>query len=86
MTPSLAVVRVGSAGWSKIPIVLPLFLLWIPLLLLAPLVLAAAVAVSAVGRLPVWRALRAFWDVSCALTGTDVDVLVDGHRVWVRLV
>ena len=86
MTPSLALIRVGSGqGWS-VPIVLPLFLLWIPLVLLAPLLLLVALGVSVCGRWPVWRGLRAFWDVSCALTGTDVDVLSDGHRVWVRLV
>lgn len=85
MTPSLAVIRVGGWGWWNVPIVLPLFLLWIPVLLLAPLVLLVALAASVCGRLPVWRGLRAFWDVTCALTGTDVDVLADGHRVSVRI-
>ena len=86
MTPSLAVVHVGTAEWSRFPIVLPLFLLWIPVTLLAPVVLLVALVMSAFGRMHVWRGLRAFWDVTCGLPGTDVDVLADGHRVRVRIV
>jgi hypothetical protein len=86
MTPSVAMVRVyTSHGW-RIRLWLPLFLLWIPFLLLLPLILLALVIVSVPGRMKPWRMAGALWAVLCSLCGTDVRVVSDGNRVSVRIV
>ncbi len=85
MTPNFAVVRVETPGWRGFPILLPLFLLWIPLALLSPLILLI-VAVACLGcGINLGRALAAFWDLSCSLPGTHVQVRSDGNRVLVRI-
>ena len=83
--PMFAVVRVETPHWRTFPIWLPLFLLWIPLLLLSPLIFVVVLGVCIAGRINPWRAIRAFWDLTCSLPGTDVQVHTDGNHVVVRI-
>ncbi|HVZ82652.1 MAG TPA: hypothetical protein VG893_03175 [Terracidiphilus sp.] len=85
MTPNLAVIRIEGNRWWGFPIVLPLFLLWIPAILLAPFVLAVLAVACLVFDVGFGRAVATFWGILCGLSGTDVRVSVDGKRVKVRI-
>ena len=71
--------------WRGIRLWLPLFLLWIPLVLLSPLIFLVVLGVCLAGRINPWRAIAAFWAISCSLPGTDVRVCADGNQVTVRI-
>ena len=88
MIPSLAIVRVeGEHFWCPtIPV--PLFLLWILLLLFSPLILLALVVLWAIclgAGYPLWRALGTVWRMVCALPGTEVRITADGKHITVRI-
>jgi hypothetical protein len=95
MTPSIAIVSIESPSapplWRRIRLWIPLFLLWIPFLLLAPIILPALVVtcwlvrVNRLGRVNPWRAIRVLWGLLCALPGTDVRVAAEGNRILVRI-
>lgn len=85
MIPSIATVRIENPQWRGIRLWLPLFLLWIPLIVLSPLILLLVLAVSAAGRINPWRVIATFWALSCGLRGTDVRVCADGNKVVVRI-
>jgi len=88
MTPNIAVIRIESEHFHCPAIPLPLFLLWIPVLLLSPLILMALLvlwAVSLGAGYPFWRALKTFWEILCALPGTDVRVTAEGNHVTVKI-
>lgn len=85
MTPSIAVVQIESPHWRMPTLWLPLFLLWIPALLLAPFVLIVLIAVCLAGRVNLWRAIAAFWGILCALPGTHIHVDTHDTRVRVRI-
>ncbi len=85
MTPNIAVIRIQSAhGWCP-PIPLPLFLLWIPGILLAPFVLVALWIVFLVFKIPFWRGVGVFWDILCSLPGTNVRVCAEGKNITVQI-
>jgi len=85
MTPNLAVIRIQSEhAWCP-PIPLPLFLLWIPGILLAPFILLTIWITCLVFHLRFWRSLRILWDVLCALPGTNVRVCVEGKKITVHI-
>ncbi len=86
MTPNLAVIRIEPEHAWVPPIPVPLFLLWIPGLLLAPFVLLAIWIVCLVYGLRFWRSLRVLWDLLCALPGTNVRVCAEGKKITVRIV
>lgn len=85
MTPSIAVVHVENPRWRPIRLWLPLFLLWIPLLFLSPLILIVIVGLSLAGGLNPWQAIGTFWKLLCSLRGTEVRVTADGNKVYVRI-
>jgi hypothetical protein len=85
MTPNLAVVHIDNPHWRGIHLWLPLFLLWIPVILLSPLILLLVLIVCFLGRINPWRALAAFWSITCSLPGTDVRVQAEGNHVRVRI-
>ena len=85
MTPNIAIVHVANPHWRGIHLWLPLFLLWIPLILLSPLILLVVFGICLAGRINPWRAIAAFWGLVCSLPGTDVRVCADGNRVTVRI-
>jgi len=86
MTPNIAIVHVENPHWRGIHLWLPLFLLWIPVILLSPLILLVVFGICLAGRISPWRAIAAFWGLVCSLPGTDVRVCADGNRVTVRIV
>ena len=85
MTPNVAIVHVENPHWPGIHLWLPLFLLWIPVILLSPLILLVVFAVCLAGRINPWQAIASFWGLVCSLPGTDVRVCADGNRVTVRI-
>jgi hypothetical protein len=85
MTPNIAIVRFENAHCRKIRLWVPLFLLWIPLVVLSPLILLVVVGVCLAGRISPWRAMAALWALSCSLPGTDVRVCAEGNHVMVRI-
>lgn len=85
MTPNVAMIQIENAHWRNIRLWLPLFLLWIPALLLAPFVLLVLGAACLVFNVSFGRAVATFWGILCGLPGTDVRVGMDGKRVTVRI-
>lgn len=86
MTPNLAIVRIENERWWCPPIPIPLFLLWIPAILLGPFVLLVLWAMCLARGVRFWPVLSVAWGILCALPGTSVRVTADGNRVHVRIV
>lgn len=86
MTPNIAIVHISRPQRSGFHIWLPLFLLWIPLVLLSPVLFLIVLGVCIAGRVNVWRAIAAFWNISCSLPGTHVHVRSKGDQVTVRII
>jgi hypothetical protein len=85
MTPNVAVIRIETGHGSRALIPLPLFLLWIPGILLAPFILFGIWIACMALELRFWRTLRVLWDLVCALPGTHVRVCADGKKIMVRI-
>jgi len=85
MTPNLAIVHVSVSSGPNFRLWLPLFLLWIPGVLLAPFILLVLLICCLAGGIPFWRSIATFWSVLCGLPGTDVRVSTEGNRVLVRI-
>jgi hypothetical protein len=85
VTPNLAIVRIETPRWRCVPLWIPLFLLWIPAVLLSPIVLLVILGLSIAGKMNFFNTFRVFWDLICALPGTQVRVTADGTNVRVRI-
>jgi hypothetical protein len=90
MTPNFAVVHVTNPEWRwhGFRLWVPLFLLWIPVILLSPLILLVLLVMLAaciLGQVSFFYALRTFWDILCSLPGTNVHVRADQNTVLVRI-
>jgi hypothetical protein len=85
MTPNIAIVQIEAPHWRMPSLWLPLFLLWIPALLLAPVILLAAFGVCVAGRVNPWCAIATFWAILCGLPGTRVHVTTHDSKVLVRI-
>jgi hypothetical protein len=85
MTPNIAVVRIQTQHFRGFPVVVPVFLLWIPLILLSPFILLVLCGICIACRVSLGRAISTIWGVLCGLPGTDVRVCADGNRVTVRI-
>jgi hypothetical protein len=85
VTPNLAVIEILAPNWRMPRLWLPLFLLWIPVILLSPLILLVFLAAGVAFRINPWRAIAVFWNLLCALPGTDVRVVSDGTRIVVKI-
>ncbi len=86
MIPNLAIVRVENPHWRGIRFWLPLFLLWIPALLLAPFVLLVIGIACLAWGMSFAGTVGTLWRILCSLPGTDVRVNADGNHVTVRIV
>jgi hypothetical protein len=86
MIPSIAVVHVANPHWRGIHLWLPLFLLWIPLLVFSPLILLVLLVVCLALHISFGRAVAVFWGIACSLRGTNVHVRADGTQVLVRVI
>ena len=85
MTPNLAVVHMNFLHGPNLKIWLPLFLLWVPAIVLAPFILLALLIGCLISGMRFWQTLGAFWAVLSSLPGTDVRVSTEGKRVLVRI-
>ncbi len=85
MTPNLAILHIETPAHRGVNLWLPLFLLWIPLILLSPIILLVVLAACVANRVDPWRAIAAFWNLSCSLPGTDIHVRTEGNVVKVKI-
>ena len=85
MTPNIAIVHVHNPYWRGLRLWIPLFLLWIPVILLSPLLLLILLAICFLGRISLWRAIAVFWGILCALPGTDIRVAAQGNHILVEI-
>jgi hypothetical protein len=85
MTPNFAVVSIQTPAWRGPGFWIPLFLLWIPGLLLSPVIFLVLAAMAIATRTTIWRIVAIFWNLVCALRGTDIRVHTEGNHVLVRI-
>lgn len=85
MTPNIAVVEVETPHWRCIPLWIPLFLLWIPIVLLSPLILLVIIGLAIAGRINPWRAMKVIWDLVWSLPGTHVRVTTGDAKIAIRI-
>jgi hypothetical protein len=85
MTPNLAVVHIHNPYWRACRIWIPLFLLWIPVVLLAPFLLLILLAACVVWRVSLWKSISVFWGILSALPGTDVLIHSEQNHVLVEI-
>jgi hypothetical protein len=85
MIPSFAILQVEAPHCHMPRLWLPLFLLWIPALLLLPLIFVVIFGLSMAGRISPWRAIAVFWSILCALSGIHIHVSSQEAKVLVRI-
>ena len=85
MTPNFAIVHVSWAHGHNFRLWLPLFLLWVPAILLAPFILLALLIACLISGVRFWGCVVAGWQLLCCLPGTDVRVATEGNNVLVRI-
>jgi hypothetical protein len=85
MTPNFAVIGVHTPAWQMPRLWIPLFLLWIPVILLSPIIFLVLVAIAIAARTNIWRLIAIFWSILSSLPGTDIRVTADRNHVVVRL-
>ena len=85
MMPNIAVVQIETPHWRCIPLWIPLFLLWIPALLLSPIILLVIIGLAMAGHVNPWRAIQVFWNIVCSLPGTHVRVVSEDAKVLIRI-
>ena len=85
MTPNIAIVRIETAHWRTPGLWIPLFLLWIPALLLSPLIVLVLAGICVAFRVSFPRAAAVFWSILCSLPGTHVRVCAEGNNIQVRI-
>jgi hypothetical protein len=83
--PSIAVVQIQNSHWRGHRLWIPLFLLWLPVLLLSPLFVIVLFGLCMAGHVSPWRATAVFWAILCSLPGTDVRVSGESNHVLVRI-
>jgi len=85
MIPTLALVQVQNPHWRGFRCWVPLIMLWLPLLLLSPLILLVLLMACMVGRVNPLRAITTFWGILWSLPGTHVHVRSQENQVLVRI-
>ena len=85
MTPNLAVLQIEAPHFHMPRLWLPIFLLWIPAILLSPLIFLVIFGLCMAGRVSPWRAIAVFWSILCSLPGTHVRVSTQNSQVLVRI-
>ena len=84
MIPSLLHLRVAHGAGSGWGLWLPLFLLWIPVLLLAPLLELCLMLYCAIAQVNLWLMHGALWALA-QMGGTRVEAETPGAKVLIRL-
>jgi hypothetical protein len=85
MTPNFAVVHVHTPEWRGLRLCLPLFLLWIPAILLSPIIFLVIFGLCIAGSVSTGRAISVFWAILCSLPGTNVRVSTNEAQILVRI-
>ncbi|MDR3773119.1 MAG: hypothetical protein P4L26_07210 [Terracidiphilus sp.] len=85
MIPNFAVIGIQTPHWHTPRLWLPLFLLWIPVILLSPLIFLVLVGFAITTRTTIWRLIAMAWGLLGGLPGTHVHVRADGNQVLVRI-
>jgi hypothetical protein len=85
MTPNFAVIGVQTPHWHMPRLWFPLFLLWIPVILLSPIIFLVLAAIAIAARTSIWRLIAILWGILSGLRGTDIRVTADGNHVLVRI-
>ena len=85
MTPNFAILQIQAPHFHMPRLWLPLFLLWIPVILLSPILFIVVLGLSIAGRIRPWRAIAVFWAISCSLPGTRIHVSTRDSKVLVRI-
>jgi hypothetical protein len=85
MTPNFAVIGIQTPEWHMPNLWLPLFLLWIPVILLSPVIFLVLVAIAIAARTSIWRLVAILWGILSSLRGTDIRVTAEGNHVLVRI-
>jgi hypothetical protein len=85
MIPNFAVIGVETPEWHMPRLWIPLFLLWIPVIVLSPLIFLVLVAIAIATRTTIWRIIAIFWGILSSLPGTNVHVRSEGNQVVVRI-
>jgi hypothetical protein len=85
VTPNFAIVEINAPHWHMPRLWLPLFLLWLPVVLLSPFIFLVILAAGIAFRISPWRVISVLWGMFCSLPGTDVRVVADGTRVLVKI-
>jgi hypothetical protein len=85
MTPNFAVIGIETPHWHTPRIWFPLFLFWIPIILLSPIIFLVLVGVAIAAKTNIWRLIAIVWGILSSLPGTHVHVRADGNQVLVRI-
>ena len=85
MTPNFAVVGIQTPHCHTPRLWLPLFLLWIPVILFSPIIFLVLVAMAIPTRTTIWRLIAIVWAITTSLSGTHVHVRAEGNQVLVRI-
>jgi len=85
VTPNFAVLGIDTPGFHWPKLWLPIFLLWVPVILLSPIIFLAFVALAIAARTNIWRVIAICWGILCSLPGTHVHVSAQDARVLVRI-
>jgi len=86
MTPNFATIHFDNPYWRRFSLWLPLFVLWIPVVLLSPLWLLVLLVACLASGIPFWKSLQVFWQILCSLQGTEVQVRAQQNDIRIRLV
>ena len=85
MTPNLAVIHFNNPYRDNFRLWLPLFLLWIPALLLAPIVLTILLVVCFLAKVSFLETLRTGWAILSGLRGTEISWSIQANRIHIRI-
>jgi len=85
VTPNFVVVGIQTPQWRMPRLWLPVFLLWIPVILLSPIIFLVLVGIAIGIRTTIWRLIALSWGVLCGLAGTHVEVSSHDCQVLVRI-
>ena len=85
MTPNIAIIQVSNPYWRSFRLWIPLFVLWIPAVLLAPLLLLVLLIACLLVHVNFRHTLSVSWGILTSLPGTHVRVLSEANQVLVEI-
>jgi hypothetical protein len=85
MIPNFAVIGVDTPEFHMPRLWFPLFLLWIPVILLSPVIFLVLVVIAVTVRTNIWRLIAIFWNILAGLRGTDIRVAAENNHIQVRI-